>query len=292
MEAVRSASLAERRFTLLLVAAFGLVALLLAAVGVYGVVALVVAERTAELGLRVALGAAPLGVARLVVGEALQVTAVGLVAGLVAAAGVARLMSSQLFAVPPARSRDLRRRARHPRRRRGRGRRWRRRGGRCGSIRCARCTPADERTRHATNALIAALLALLAAPGAAAHAATARLAVTQRALLVQCVDGAAVPADRRSWTVSAPVTLAVTMRNQPRPGMAPAGDSDPGTAIVRFTPEPGHRYEVEVRADPTTFSTRVWPKGAWLPVVRDRTTERIVSGDPEWAAPPCAPQAR
>ena len=50
MEAVRSASLAERRFTLLLVAAFGLVALLLAAVGVYGVVALVVAERTAELG--------------------------------------------------------------------------------------------------------------------------------------------------------------------------------------------------------------------------------------------------
>ncbi len=101
MEAVRSASLAERRFTLLLVAAFGLVALLLAAVGVYGVVALVVAERTAELGLRVALGAAPLGVARLVVGEALQVTAVGLVVGLIAAAGIARLMSTQLFAVPP-----------------------------------------------------------------------------------------------------------------------------------------------------------------------------------------------
>ena len=80
------------------------------------------------------------------------------------------------------------------------------------------------------------------------------------------------------------------MRNQPRPGMAPAGDSDPGTALVRFTPEPGHRYDVEVRADATTFSTRVWPKGAWLPVIRDRTTERIVSGDPEWAAPPCAPR--
>ena len=56
MDSVRSASLAERRFTLLLVGAFGVVALLLAAVGVYGVVAMAVAERTAELGLRVALG--------------------------------------------------------------------------------------------------------------------------------------------------------------------------------------------------------------------------------------------
>jgi predicted permease len=101
MEAVRDASLAERRFTLLLVTAFGLVALLLAAVGVYGVVTLVVAERTTELGLRVALGAAPLGVARLVMAEALQVTAAGLLAGLVAAAGVARLMSTQLYAVAP-----------------------------------------------------------------------------------------------------------------------------------------------------------------------------------------------
>ncbi len=101
MEAVRSASLAERRFTLLLVATFGLVALLLAAVGVYGVVALVVAERTTELGLRVALGAAPLRVARLVVAEALQVTATGLGVGLVVAAGVARLLSTQLFAVAP-----------------------------------------------------------------------------------------------------------------------------------------------------------------------------------------------
>lgn len=86
--------------------------------------------------------------------------------------------------------------------------------------------------------------------------------------------------------------LAVTMRNQPRPGMAPAGDADPGTAIVRFTPEPGHRYEVEVRADAASFSRRVWTTGAWAPVVRDRTTDRVVSGDPEWAAPPCTPQAQ
>ncbi len=79
------------------------------------------------------------------------------------------------------------------------------------------------------------------------------------------------------------------MRNQPRPGMAPADGADPGTAIVRFSPESGHRYEVEVRADATTFSTRVWPQGEWTPVVRDRTAERIVSSDPEWGAPPCQP---
>jgi hypothetical protein len=133
-----------------------------------------------------------------------------------------------------------------------------------------------------------ATLPLLVAPIATATAQTApaTLAVTQRALVVQCVDGAPAPTDRRSWTVSAPVTLAVTMRNQPRTGVAGA---DPGTAIVHFSPEPGHRYEVEVRADATTFSTRVWTRGAWTPVVRDRTADRVVSSDPEWAAPPCQP---
>ena len=116
----------------------------------------------------------------------------------------------------------------------------------------------------------------------------AQLKVTQPALIVQCKDGAAVADGQRAWTVTAPVTLAVTMRNRPRPGMAPA-DGDPGTAIVRFSPEPGHRYEVEVRADATSFSTRVWPKGEWTPVVRDRTADRIVSSDPDWSAPPCQP---
>jgi ABC-type antimicrobial peptide transport system permease subunit len=99
MESLRSASVGERRFTLVLVAAFGVVALLLAAVGVYGVVALVVTERTSELGLRVALGANPIAVGRLVVGEALRVTFVGLGAGLLIGAGVARLIDMQLFGV-------------------------------------------------------------------------------------------------------------------------------------------------------------------------------------------------
>jgi hypothetical protein len=145
--------------------------------------------------------------------------------------------------------------------------------------------------RTLTNIVVA--LSTLATPFAAsAQTAEARLRVTQRALVVQCYNGAPVAPRTRAWTVAAPVTLAVTMRNQPRAGMAPSGDADAGTAIVQFTPEPGHRYEVEVRADATSFSRRVWTSGAWAPVVRDRTTDRVVSGEPDWAAPPCTPQAR
>jgi hypothetical protein len=136
----------------------------------------------------------------------------------------------------------------------------------------------------ATTALAASLLAMALPAGAGP--AESQLRITQRALVTQCMNGTAVPADRRSWTVSAPVTLAVTMRNQPRTGVA---DADPGTAIITFSPEPGHRYEVEVRADGASFSSRVWTKGAWTPVVRDRTIDRVVSSDPDWAAPPCQP---
>jgi hypothetical protein len=132
--------------------------------------------------------------------------------------------------------------------------------------------------------------ALLAAPIAVdAQTAAARLRITQRALVVQCYNGEPTAPRTRAWMVTAPVTLALTMRNQPRPGIA---STDSGTAIVRFTPEPGHRYDVEVRADATRFAVRVWPQGEWIPVVRDRTTDAVVSGDPEWAAPPCTPRAR
>jgi hypothetical protein len=141
--------------------------------------------------------------------------------------------------------------------------------------------------------VVCAALALLTPPLlSAAPPADARLRITQRALVVQCVNDAPVAPGTRAWIVSAPVALAVTMRNQPRPGMAPGGDAGPGTAIVRFTPEPGHRYEVEVRADAASFSRRVWTTGTWAPVVRDRTTDRVVSDEPEWAAPPCTPPAR
>jgi len=101
MESVRLASVTERRFTLVLVAAFGAVALALAAMGVYGVITLVVAERTGELGLRLALGAVPGHVARLVVGDALRVTAWGGAIGLAVAAAVARVTAGQFYGVDP-----------------------------------------------------------------------------------------------------------------------------------------------------------------------------------------------
>lgn len=101
MESVRLASVAERRFTLVLVAAFGAVALILAAMGVYGVISLIVAERTGELGLRLALGAVPRQVARLVVGDAVRVTAWGGALGLAVAAMVAQVMAAQLYGVGP-----------------------------------------------------------------------------------------------------------------------------------------------------------------------------------------------
>lgn len=99
MDDLRRASVGERRFTLTLVLAFGLVALALAAVGVYGTMALLVTERTPELGLRVALGALPGNVVRLVLAGALRVTAAGLAAGLAVGAAGARLLESQLFGV-------------------------------------------------------------------------------------------------------------------------------------------------------------------------------------------------
>lgn len=127
------------------------------------------------------------------------------------------------------------------------------------------------------------LLALTAVLVAAAPAGS--LKVTQRHLVPVCRDAAAVPAGTRAWsTGERPIALTFTMRNQPRTGTA---DAVPGYATVRFTPEPGHRYEIEVRSAPQTFSRRVWAEGQWAPVVRDRTRDRIVSAEPEWGAPPC-----
>jgi predicted permease len=97
MEDVRSASLAERRFILVLAAAFGVLALVLAAVGVYGVMALVVSERTQEMGIRVALGAEPRQVLGLVVRQGLVLAAAGIVIGVAASLAMTPLMSGQLY---------------------------------------------------------------------------------------------------------------------------------------------------------------------------------------------------
>jgi predicted permease len=99
MAQVRAESVAQRRFVLLLVAAFGVLALVMAAVGVYGVMALIVSERTAEIGVRLALGAQPMQVLRAVVSQGVTLAAAGIVAGLLLAAALAPLISTQLYGV-------------------------------------------------------------------------------------------------------------------------------------------------------------------------------------------------
>jgi hypothetical protein len=129
------------------------------------------------------------------------------------------------------------------------------------------------------------LLGTVAAAGVDADA-DIRVRVTQRYLVARCFNGNAVDPGTRKWDVApGPVTLAFSMRSEPRGG-GPAPDS--GTATISFTAETGHRYEVEVRADPATFSSRVWRAGEWIPVVRDRTTDRIVSDAARWTEEDCA----
>jgi len=92
---------AQTRFSLVLIALFAAVAALLAAVGLYGVLSSAVRQRTAEIGLRMALGAAPASVFSLVVGQGLKLSAVGIGAGLVAAFSLTRVMGSMLVGVAP-----------------------------------------------------------------------------------------------------------------------------------------------------------------------------------------------
>ncbi|HKT58621.1 MAG TPA: ABC transporter permease [Gemmatimonadales bacterium] len=97
----RSASLASSRFSTLLLTAFGGIALVLAAIGVYGVISYGVTQRAQEIGIRVALGAGRARVLRLVVGHAALLTGIGLVLGLTGAMLLARLMGGLLFRVSP-----------------------------------------------------------------------------------------------------------------------------------------------------------------------------------------------
>ncbi|MGO9271707.1 MAG: ABC transporter permease [Terriglobia bacterium] len=102
MEQIISASLAERRFTMLLLIIFASTALLLASVGIYGVMSYAVTRRTHELGLRMALGATRKDVLRLSVREGMALAVAGMVVGLAAALALTRLMASLLYDVRPA----------------------------------------------------------------------------------------------------------------------------------------------------------------------------------------------
>jgi predicted permease len=101
LDAVVSDSLRSRRFVLVLVAAFGGTALVLAGIGLFGVMAYLVAQRTSELGVRLVLGARPRDVLRLVVGGGMRLVSVGLALGLALGLVAARALESQLFGVRP-----------------------------------------------------------------------------------------------------------------------------------------------------------------------------------------------
>jgi putative ABC transport system permease protein len=93
---------AGTRFSLLLIGVFAVIAALLASVGLYGVLSTVVTQRTAEIGVRMALGAEPARILTLVVGQGIRLSAIGMAAGLVAALVLTRGMTSMLVGVKPA----------------------------------------------------------------------------------------------------------------------------------------------------------------------------------------------
>src|SRR6185369_9519708 len=92
---------AQTRFALILISVFGVIAVILAAVGLYGVLSDWVRQRTAEIGLRMALGAAPVSILQLVVGQGLRLSAAGIVCGVLAALSLTRVMASMLVGVAP-----------------------------------------------------------------------------------------------------------------------------------------------------------------------------------------------
>ncbi|MGH7636112.1 MAG: FtsX-like permease family protein [Gemmatimonadaceae bacterium] len=101
MEDYLAGPMAQPRTNVVLLSSFAIVALLLAAIGLYGALASAVGERTRELGIRSALGATPARLRREVLGEALAVCAAGVIAGVAGALAASRLLTSLLYEVSP-----------------------------------------------------------------------------------------------------------------------------------------------------------------------------------------------
>jgi predicted permease len=101
MREVISSAVADRRFTMIVLGTFASIAVFLAAIGIFAVVSYSVAQRTREIGVRLALGATPAGVRRLIVGDAMRAVAPGLVIGGMLAAASAGALRSMLYDVSP-----------------------------------------------------------------------------------------------------------------------------------------------------------------------------------------------
>ena len=102
MEQIISGSLAERRFTMGVLTIFAAAALLLAAIGIYGVMSYAVTRRTHELGIRATLGASRRELLGLVLRQGMRLAAIGMAGGILAALGVTRFLAQQLYGVRPA----------------------------------------------------------------------------------------------------------------------------------------------------------------------------------------------
>jgi ABC-type antimicrobial peptide transport system permease subunit len=101
MDDVVASSFAARRLSMILLSGFAALALVLASVGIYGVISYLVAQRTREIGVRIALGAQRSEVMRSVLGQGAGMALIGAAIGAVAALGLTRLMANQLFGVTP-----------------------------------------------------------------------------------------------------------------------------------------------------------------------------------------------
>ena len=99
MDHIVSQTLASRRFAMILLAAFAVVALLLSSIGIYGVISYIARQRTREIGIRIALGAQRRDVLRIVLGQGTKVALLGVAIGLAAAAGLTQLMTGIIYGV-------------------------------------------------------------------------------------------------------------------------------------------------------------------------------------------------
>ena len=181
---------AERRLTMMLVAAFAVLALSLGAVGVYGVMAHLVVQRTREIGIRMALGAVPREILALVLSQGAWLAGLGIVVGVLAALVATRLLAGLLYRRRPDRPGHFRCR---------RSRRWRpsplspvssRRGARPGPIRWTPCEPTEGNMSELLRHLRYGWRSLRRTPGFAAIAiATLALGIGATTTIFTVVNG-------------------------------------------------------------------------------------------------------